>query len=421
MIVGGEHAFGDRRAADAMKAVAARDDVAGQRVLGVALAVADRRPVAIEPFERRHLGLELDRRAVRDARRDQVLHDLLLAVDRHHLAGDQLGEMHVDQLAVAEADVDRLVDHAFAPQPLVEPELGHQVDGALLQHAGAHAIFHIGAAARFEHDAVDALAIEQMREEQPGRPRADDADLRVHFLSLSAGRNWTAARTPFSSAIRVPLGQFRERARPGTQGIRGTSGRSTDGAGNERWNRDRRKTAAFALAMRRAGARRGRDGRVGAVRALGRCRALCERVLARVSGAAVPVGLDAARERADGQRGRGSTARCCSRACSSPATCSSGISRSSARRSRTRRSSPPRRRSGSRSARGSCSPKRSDGRILIGLALCLAGRLRAARRELRLRAAAAHRATSTASRPRSSSAPMCWRCAPRARAMARPN
>ena len=38
-----------------------------------------------------------------------------------------------------EADVDRLVDHAFAPQPLIEAELMHQVDRALLQHAGAHA------------------------------------------------------------------------------------------------------------------------------------------------------------------------------------------------------------------------------------------------------------------------------------------
>ena len=183
MIVGRQHAVRDRGAADAVEAVAARDDVAGQRVLGAVLAVADRRPVALEPVERRHLGLELDRRAVRDARGDQVLHHLLLAVDRHHLAGDQLGEMHVDQLAVAEADVDRLVDHAFAPQPLVEAELVHQVDGALLQHAGAHAILHIGAAARLEHDAVDAFAIEQMREEQAGRPRADDGDLCVHFLS----------------------------------------------------------------------------------------------------------------------------------------------------------------------------------------------------------------------------------------------
>ena len=87
--------------------------------------------------------------------------------------------MDVDQLA-AEADVDRLVDHAFAPQPLIEAELAHQVDRALLQHAGAHAVLHIGAAARLEHDAVDAFAVEKMREKQARRTRADDGDLCVH-------------------------------------------------------------------------------------------------------------------------------------------------------------------------------------------------------------------------------------------------
>ena len=82
--------------------------------------------------------------------------------------------------------IDRLVDHAFAPQPLVEPQLGHQVDGALLQHAGAHAILHIGAAARLEHHAVDAFAIEQCDEKQPRGARADDGDLCVHRSSLAS-------------------------------------------------------------------------------------------------------------------------------------------------------------------------------------------------------------------------------------------
>ena len=138
--------------------------------------------------------------------------------------------MHVDQLAVAEADVDRLVDHAFAPQPLVEAQFVHQVDGALLQHAGAHAVLDVGAAARFEHDAVDAFAIEQMREEQAGRPRADDGDLCVHFLSLCARPAIGAARAPFSSAnSALPLGQFRDRHAIWNAGaIRGTSRRRVE-------------------------------------------------------------------------------------------------------------------------------------------------------------------------------------------------
>ncbi len=119
----------------------------------------------------------------------------------------------MDQLAVAEADVDRLVDHAFAPQPLVQAELAHQIDGALLQHAGAHAVFHIGAAARFQHDAVDALAIEQMREEQARGARADDDDLRVHFLS----------RTAFFSGIPSRISRIKRNARGTIPGARSTT------------------------------------------------------------------------------------------------------------------------------------------------------------------------------------------------------
>ena len=62
----------------------------------------------------------------------------------------------------------------------VDAEVGHQVDGALLQHAGAHAAFDVVAAPRLQHDAVDAGALQQQRQEQPRGTRADDADLRAH-------------------------------------------------------------------------------------------------------------------------------------------------------------------------------------------------------------------------------------------------
>ena len=112
----------------------------------------------------------------------------------------------------AEADVERLVDHAFAPQPLVDAELVHQVDGALLQHAGAHATLDVVAAARLQHDAIDAGAMQQMREKQSGRPRADDGDLCVHFLSRPSTRNWRGADAFFKGQFGVPLGQSRDRA-----------------------------------------------------------------------------------------------------------------------------------------------------------------------------------------------------------------
>ena len=65
-------------------------------------------------------------------------------------------------------------------QPLAGAEFVHQLDGALLQHAGAHAALDVVAAARLQHHAIDAGAMQQQRQEQPGRTGADDPDLRAH-------------------------------------------------------------------------------------------------------------------------------------------------------------------------------------------------------------------------------------------------
>ena len=133
----------------------------------------------------RRLGLEQDRAAARKPRRDQILHHLLLAVDRDDLARRQHRQIDVDD-AAAEADVEPRVGHALAMQPLAGAEFVHQRDGALLQHAGAHAALDVVAAPRLQHDAVDAGAMQQQRQEQPGRTGADDPDLRAHshFLSV---------------------------------------------------------------------------------------------------------------------------------------------------------------------------------------------------------------------------------------------
>ena len=120
----------------------------------------------------------------------------------------------------------------------------------------------------------------------------------------------------------------------------------------------------------------------------GRCRTLCERVLARVSGAAVPwvwMRVDARPIARRDARSRRAALRPVFRR--RPVLLAS---RDPARPSPTRPSLPPPRRYGSRSARGSCCTRRS------GAASCRARTLHArrrgaARRKLRLRAAAADR------------------------------
>ncbi len=81
------------------------------------------------------------------------------------------------------ADIEPRIGHALAVQPLAGAKLVHQVDGALLQHAGADAVLDVVAAARFQHHAVDAGALQQQRQQQPGRARADDPDLGAHRAS----------------------------------------------------------------------------------------------------------------------------------------------------------------------------------------------------------------------------------------------
>ena len=60
------------------------------------------------------------------------------------------------------------------------PGLHEQVDGALLEHAGAHALLDVVAAAGLEHHRLDALPVQEVREQEPGRAGADDPDLRAH-------------------------------------------------------------------------------------------------------------------------------------------------------------------------------------------------------------------------------------------------
>ncbi len=69
---------------------------------------------------------------------------------------------------------------AFAVHALAEPDFAQQRDGAGLQHAGANPFQHVRAGLALQHDAVDAVAVENMGEQQAGRPAADDGDLCSH-------------------------------------------------------------------------------------------------------------------------------------------------------------------------------------------------------------------------------------------------
>lgn len=82
----------------------------------------------------------------------------------------------------AEAQLDPMVREAFLLQTFTEARLDQQVDRALLQHARPNRSLDLSAAANLEHDRLDALEMEQVREQQPCRSRTDDPDLCIYAL-----------------------------------------------------------------------------------------------------------------------------------------------------------------------------------------------------------------------------------------------
>ena len=62
-------------------------------------------------------------------------------------------------------------------QALGDAQLFEQADRALFQHAGADPRQHVVAVLALENDVVDAVAMQQLAEQQAGRAGADDRDL----------------------------------------------------------------------------------------------------------------------------------------------------------------------------------------------------------------------------------------------------
>src|SRR5262249_54442728 len=119
----------------------------------------------------------------RQPRLDQVLHDLRLAVDHDRLARQRL-EVEVVPLA-GELQVDAAVDDSLPLHALADARVAEEAGGSLLEHPRADPRLDVLATAVLEHDRVDAFQVEQVREHQPGRAGADDADLRPHQPSSS--------------------------------------------------------------------------------------------------------------------------------------------------------------------------------------------------------------------------------------------
>ena len=81
--------------------------------------------------------------------------------------------------AYTEAQLDAAVNEPFAQQSRTNARSHHQLDGAVLQHTGANAALAIFARFAFEHDRLDALQMQQVRQHQSRRQCDESVAQRV--------------------------------------------------------------------------------------------------------------------------------------------------------------------------------------------------------------------------------------------------
>ena len=187
-----------------MEAIAGADKITDDLMRLSAVLEADARRLALEIVDADLTRLENNLPAVMQTRLNEILHHLVLRVNGDRAPSGQL--VHVDAVThPIKTQLDAVMDQPLAAHALSHSRRVQQIHRALFEHTGADALLNILASLRLDYDGLDALNVEQMREQQPGRSRADDADFRVQ-----RGHN---------SALHDTIVRMKEypRTQPGTQ------------------------------------------------------------------------------------------------------------------------------------------------------------------------------------------------------------
>ena len=144
------------------------------------------------------VDVEEQRQVLFEPHCDQILDDLGLAVDDDAAATGQLVHRHVVPLAV-ELQVDAAVHDRLAVQALGHARPLQQVDGPLLEHAGADARLDVLAASVLEHDRFDSRPVKQRGENQAGGTGTDDRDVSAQAHHDSSSTACATAKARFAA------------------------------------------------------------------------------------------------------------------------------------------------------------------------------------------------------------------------------
>ena len=79
-----------------------------------------------------------------------------------------------------DANLHAVMHQAFAVHARADAGLVQEIDGHLLDHAGADAAEHVLRRLPFQDDVVDAVLVQELAEQQARRTGADDGDLSAH-------------------------------------------------------------------------------------------------------------------------------------------------------------------------------------------------------------------------------------------------
>jgi hypothetical protein len=110
--------------------------------------------------------------------RDEVFHNFLLGID-----GDTAPRQgfEIDAMPLlSEANFHAIMDQPFPFHSLTNTHFYQKVDGALLQDAGSHPLLAVLPTTSFDDDRVNALSVQEMRQDQPCGSSSHNPNLRAY-------------------------------------------------------------------------------------------------------------------------------------------------------------------------------------------------------------------------------------------------